>query len=101
LTPEKKAQYGLLGVFIVDNKFGGVEIQSITKDSGADASGLEVGDVIIDIAGVMIRNQIDFSRATYRMVPGTTIPIRVRRKIEILTVMVTVGSQHVQIDEHR
>jgi S1-C subfamily serine protease len=101
LTPEKKAQYGLLGVYIVDNQFGGVEIQSVTKDSGADSAGLEVGDVIIDISGVMIRNQIDFSRATYRMIPGTTILIKVRRKVEILTVLVTVGTQHAQIDGHQ
>ncbi len=100
LTPEKKANYGLLGVFISDSKFGGVEIQSITKDSGAELAGLEVGDAIVDISGVMIRNQIDFSRATYRLIPGTTIPIQVRRKVELLTIMVTVGSQHVQADGH-
>ena len=99
LTPEKKAQYGLLGVFIVENQFGGVEIQSVTKDSGADLAGLEVGDVIQDISGVMIRNQVDFSRATYRLVPGTTIPITVRRKVELLTILVTVGLQHHQLVE--
>lgn len=101
LTPEKKASYGLLGVFISESKFGGVEIQSITKDSGAELAGLEVGDAIVDISGVMIRNQIDFSRATYRLIPGTTIPIQVRRKAELLTIMVTVGSQHAQADGHQ
>jgi S1-C subfamily serine protease len=100
LTPEKKASYGLLGVFISDSKFGGVEIQSITKDSGAELAGLEVGDAIVDISGVMIRNQIDFSRATYRLIPGTTIPIQVRRKVELLTILVTVGSQHALADGH-
>jgi serine protease Do len=101
LSPEKKASYGLLGVFISDNKFGGVEIQTISKGSGAEEAGLEVGDVIIDISGVMIQNQIDFSRATYRMIPGTVIPIKVRRKIEILTILVTVGNQHLQADVHQ
>lgn len=93
LTPGKKAQYGVLGVFVFDNRFGGVEIQSIKPNSSAEQAGLEPGDVILDISGVMIQNQIDFSRATYRMIPGTTIILKVRRKIEILTVMVTVGSE--------
>ena len=83
----------------MENQFGGVEIQSVTKDSGADLAGLEVGDVIQDISGVMIRNQVDFSRATYRLVPGTTIPITVRRKVELLTILVTVGLQHHQLVE--
>ncbi len=100
LTPERKAQYGLLGVFITDNKFGGVEIQSLTKDGSADNAGLEVGDVILEINRDKIRKQIDFSRATYKLVPGTTIPIQVRRKAEILTILVTVGVQHAQVDGH-
>ena len=95
LSPDKRAHYGLLGVFIFDNKFGGVEIQSITKDSSADLGGLEVGDVIVEISGVPILNQLDFSRASYRLMPGTMIPIKVRRKVEIITLEVTVGSQHV------
>lgn len=101
LTPEKKAQYGLLGVFVFDNQFGGCEIQTITKGSGADEAGLAVGDVILDISGAMIRNQIDFSRATYRMIPGTSILVKVRRKVEILTFMVTVGAQYAQLDGHQ
>ena len=100
LTPERKAQYGLLGVFIIDNKFGGVEIQSLTKDGSADLAGLEVGDVIIDINRDKIRKQIDFSRAIYKLVPGTTIPIQVRRKAEILTILVTIGYQQAQADGH-
>ncbi len=101
LTPSKKAQYGLLGVFIVDNQYGGVEIQTITKDSSADVAGLEIGDVIREINGTKIRNQVDFSRATYRMVPGTTIPIQVRRKAELITLLVTIGIQHAQVDGHQ
>ena len=101
LTPSKKAQYGLLGVFIVDNQYGGVEIKSITKDSSAEAAGLEVGDVIREINGTKIRNQVDFSRATYRMIPGTTIPIQVRRKVELLTFSVTIGIQHAVVDGHQ
>ena len=93
LTPQRKAQYGVLGVFIFDNKFGGAEIQSIKKGSGADEAGLEDGDVILDIGGVMIQNQIDFSRATYRLFPGTEILIKIRRKIEIITFKVRVGTQ--------
>ena len=100
LTPAKKAQYGLLGVFIVDNQYGGVEIKSITKDSSAEAAGLEVGDVIREINGTRIRNQVDFSRATYRMIPGTTIPIQVRRKVELITLMVTIGIQHALVVGH-
>lgn len=101
LSPDKRAHYGLLGVFIIDNKFGGVEIQSITKDSSADLGGLEVGDVIVEISGVPILNQIDFSRASYRLAPGTTIPVKVRRKVEIITLEVTVGTQHLQLDGHQ
>ena len=93
LTPQKKVQYGVIGVYIFDNRFGGVEIQSIKKGSSADEAGLEVGDVILDIGGATIRNQIDFSRATYRMIPGSEILMKVRRKIEVITYKVIVGSQ--------
>jgi S1-C subfamily serine protease len=100
LTPGKKAQYGVLGVYIFDNKFGGVEIESLKKGSSADEAGLQVGDVILDINGSTVQNQMDFSRATYRMIPGTEILVKVRRKIEIITFKVLVGSQLEQLNGH-
>lgn len=101
LSPDKKPQYGLLGVFVIEHKQGGVEIQTIQKDSSAESAGLEVGDVIIGIAGTTIRNQIDFSRAIYRLVPGSTISIDLRRKGVTKRVTAIVGSQMAQVDGHR
>ncbi|MBI1333571.1 MAG: PDZ domain-containing protein [Armatimonadetes bacterium] len=93
LSPEKKPHYGVLGVFVVDSKTTGVEITSVQKGTGADAAGLQVGDVIIGIDGTPIRNQIDFSRAIYRLQPGSVVIVSIQRQGLTQTKTVTVGAQ--------
>ena len=101
LSPDKKAQYGLLGIFVIENKSGGVEITSIQKGTGAETAGLQVADIVIGIDGVPIRNQIDFSRAIYRLTPGSIASVSYQRKGVTNSVMVTVGTQLAELDEHR
>ena len=101
LSPEKKAQYGLLGIFVMDNKTAGVEIKTVQKGSGADNAGLKVGDILLGIDGVPIHNQIDFSRAIYRLVPGASVLVSYQRNGVPTSVLVTVGSQLAELDEHQ
>lgn len=101
LSPEKKPQYGVLGIFVMDSKAGGVEITSIVKGTGAETAGLSMGDVVIGIDGALIRNQIDFSRAVYRLVPGTTVAVSYTRKGVTNVASVTVGTQLAEVGERQ
>lgn len=98
LSPTKTTQYGLLGLFVKDNAVSGVDVVTVTKGSPAEAAGIQVGDTIILIDGLAIRNQIDFSRAVYRLVPGAISQVSYQRhgKTEA-PVSVTVGVASAQL----
>ncbi len=101
LSPEKRPQYGLLGVFVKDNKVSGVEITEIQKGTGAESAGLQAGDIIIGINGLAIRTQVDFSRATYRLIPGSIVTVSYQRNGTNATAQVTIGSQLAEVDGHQ
>lgn len=101
LSPEKRPQYGLLGVFVKDNKVSGVEITEIQKGTGAESAGLLAGDIIIGINGLAIRTQVDFSRATYRLIPGSVVTVAYQRNGTNATTQVTIGSQLAEVGGHQ
>jgi putative serine protease PepD len=100
LTPGHKAPTAMLGVLIV-NSLGGVSVQQVDVDSPAAQAGIKVGDVISDIGGKKIRDQIDFARMTYDFQPGDKVAIQIQRGSEKLTVEATLGAQTTQLAERR
>lgn len=100
LTPGHKAPTALLGVLIV-NSLGGVSVQQVDVDSPAANAGILVGDVISDIGGKKIRDQIDFARMTYDFRPGDKVAIQLQRGNQKLTLEATLGAQTTQLAEHR
>jgi S1-C subfamily serine protease len=92
-SPEHKAAQGMLGLFVVDAPQGGLLVKSFFEESPAKEAGLEIGDVIVLIGDTKMRNQMDFARVTYRLIPGSNIVISVKRGDLIKNLMVRVGTQ--------
>lgn len=79
----------VLGILLKDAKGGGAEIQSVTPKSAAADAGLQAGDVILEIAGQPVRNQIDYAKIMLRQDVGATIDMKIRRGAEVMTVKAT------------
>ncbi|MSO76042.1 MAG: PDZ domain-containing protein [Alphaproteobacteria bacterium] len=57
----------------------GLHVNRIAPDSIAAATGLQVGDIIREAAGVVVRRPADLVAIVGRQAPGTWLPLRVRR----------------------
>lgn len=80
LTPEQKATYG------VD---GGALIRTVEEGSPADKAGLQVEDIITDINGVKITNQLKLREVIASIKPGTEIPVTIVRDKQKKTLKIT------------
>lgn len=58
---------------------GGLRLTSIAAGSIAEAAGLKAGDVILDVAGRPAKNVLVLRNVVQRQVPGTWLPLKVRR----------------------
>jgi hypothetical protein len=67
-----------LGV-VVSVANAGVRIEQVIPQSIAEATGLQVGDVIENAAGVSVRRPADLVAVIRRQAPGTWLPLNVRR----------------------
>jgi uncharacterized iron-regulated protein len=67
-------------VSVADN---GVRIKQVIPQSIAEATGLQVGDVIEIAAGVSVRRPADLVAVIRRQAPGTWLPLTVRRAEEV------------------
>jgi uncharacterized iron-regulated protein len=80
--PSKLVPPPRLGVMVsvADN---GVRIEQVIPQSIADATGLQVGDVIEIAAGVSVRRPADLVAVIRRQAPGTWLPLTVRRAEQV------------------
>jgi hypothetical protein len=67
-----------LGV-VVSAAETGVRVERVVPQSIAEVTGLQVGDVIEDAAGVGVRRPADLVAVIQRQAPGTWLPLSVRR----------------------
>lgn len=75
-----------LGVAIEPND-SGVSVTQVTADSIAQLAGIEAGDVIVEIAGLVKPKVSDVVDAVQHMEPGTWLPIAIKRagkQIEVI-----------------
>ena len=72
-----------LGV-VVSEAETGVKIEQVVTQSVAEATSLQVGDVIETAAGVSVRRPADLIAIIQRQAPGTWLPLSVRRGEAIL-----------------
>lgn len=67
-----------LGVWLEPDE-GGVRIGRIEEGSVAAAAGVRVGDVVVEIAGLPVRQSGDVVEAVQRQAAGTWLPLKVKR----------------------
>ncbi len=80
LSPEQRDTYGV--------EYGAL-VRTVEKDSPADKAGIQVEDIIIEINGNKIENQLKLRDAIAAVKPGTEIPITVVRNKERIVLKVT------------
>lgn len=76
-----------LGVYLESAEKGGMEVAKVVGHSVAEASGIVVGDRIIELAGTAVNTMSDVVTVVQRMVPGTWLPVAILRgdkRIEIV-----------------
>ncbi len=78
-SPSGKVAHPTIGVFCRDVVGGGALVDTVTPGSAAATAGLLPGDVILDMGGTTIRNQIDFSRTAMGQKVGDKLTLRIRR----------------------
>ena len=82
-----------LGV-VVSKAETGVKIDQVTTGSVAEATALQVGDVIERAAGVDVRRPADLIGIVTRQAPGTWLPLSVRRGETMLDVVARFPAEH-------
>lgn len=70
----------------------GAFVQEVNSDSGAEAAGLQAGDVIVEIDGRRVRTSEDVGQAVRAKEPGDEIAIVIERSGETQSVTATLGN---------
>lgn len=70
---------------------GGVLVAEVTPDSPAEKAGLKSGDIIVELNGKKVDDNLTFRKTIANMVPGSVIKLGVFRDGKQRTVSVTVG----------
>jgi serine protease Do len=72
---------------------GGAEIVEISPASGAEAAGLQVGDVIAAVDGQAVDSPTELAAAIARHAPGDSITLTVERNASTTTVVAVLGAR--------
>jgi uncharacterized iron-regulated protein len=62
----------------------GVLISAVEAGSIAESTGLRVDDVLVEVAGTSVKTADEVKAFVGRMAPGTWLPLKVKRKIELV-----------------
>ena len=73
----------LLGITI-DTVPEGVKVLTVRAGSIAESTGLKAGDVLVEAAGSIVKVPGDVRAKVGAMVPGTLLPLKVKRESEIV-----------------
>lgn len=96
----KKGVIGIVGKSS-DPYAEGTQIAAVRRRSPAEAAGLQVGDEVIQVAGVEVRRQLDIRQALGPHDAGETISISYRRGDELGKVEVTLADSIPPLDPQR
>ena len=102
LLQHGKVRHGRLGVTIQEvsqslaESFGlkstaGALISSVEKGSPAAAAGLEAGDIILKLDGIVVERSADLPPRVAAIQPGTTVKLQIWRKGGSRDIALTVG----------
>ncbi len=91
-SPTHQVNHPALGLMCRDAPAGeGALIDSIVPNSPAQAAGLKAGDIVTEINGTPIANQLEYTRVLLKQRQGDTVSVKIRRGAETLTFSVRVG----------
>ncbi len=79
LSPSHKPEFAVLGIFCIDAVGGGALIQQVTPGLPADKAGIRAGDVLLNIGGTTIDDQITFAKVMLQKKVGQPFSIIVQR----------------------
>lgn len=91
LRDTDQAFLGIVGT--LDFKGPGVEIQEVSKGTGAAAAGLKPGDVILKVGDRRISGLMELKNALVGVKPGSSIPLVVRMGKEEKKINVELGNR--------
>jgi len=77
--PPQTQQRPRLGLLLEAAK-DGVAIINVAENSIADAAGIQARDVLIEVAGLSVKNPAQVSEIVQRQAPGTWLPITLKRE---------------------
>lgn len=83
----------LLGVYIAGNFRHNVFVESTMKSMGAEAVGLQRGDIITSIEGTPVKNYNELRKEITKHAPGDRVAVTYKRDAEEKTVYVLLSSQ--------
>ncbi|MEW6354299.1 MAG: ChaN family lipoprotein [Pseudomonadota bacterium] len=79
-APEETApQKPRLGLLLEEGK-DGVTVINVAENSIAEAAGIQARDVLIEVAGLNVKNPAQVSEIVQRQAPGTWLPITLKRE---------------------
>ncbi|MBF2734490.1 MAG: trypsin-like peptidase domain-containing protein [Betaproteobacteria bacterium AqS2] len=88
LRESGKSRWGMLGVYLEHGYDGGLLVNKISEGSGAEAAGIEPGDVIVEYNYMEVGNLNDFPC----LMAGKKVPVKVIREGQELDLTVTLGA---------
>lgn len=91
LSASRKVEHPALGLMCQDSPGGGALIVSLTPGAAAEKAGLRPGDVILEMDGLKVTNQMDYTRVLLRQRVGETVTVKIRRGGEERSVDVRIG----------
>ena len=86
-----KVERGWLGVSIGEDEEGNVGLIDVEKDSPAEEAGLEVGDVIREFDGNLVKSSEMLVTQVRKRKPGDTVTLKIEREDKAQKVKVTLG----------
>ena len=100
-NPESFVERSILGVYVIENHNKEIEIYNIAKQSIAAKADVRIGDVIVSVDNMEIKNRSElFSYIYERKNPGGTIEIVLKRNNNLLTRSITPKTHHVFKDAY-
>lgn len=89
LSPDQRVVFPALGVMLADWNGSGAEVRSVNLLSVAESAGVKAGDIIVEVAGKAVRNQIDYVKAMAEQKIGSTIVVKVQRGADVVPIEIT------------
>ena len=96
LMEEISGSYGGIGVSIIENDDGMIEVVQVFEGSPAEAAGIQAKDIIIEADGITEIRDVDHLVELVRGEPGTTVDLVVKRDDK--EIPVTVERQIIEME---